>query len=84
MATFAELAILLAQRGIPVIPVLPLSKRGFLDDQFRHATIEISQIAQWNRENPDYNVGCVGKPDGCDGPVQSKFPGSAGSVRLRL
>src|ERR1035441_4871506 len=64
MATFAELAIPLAQRGIPVIPVLPLSKRGFLDDQFCHATTEISQIAQWNRENPDYNVGCVAKPDG--------------------
>lgn len=73
MATFAELAIPLAQRGIPVIPVLPLSKRGFLDDQFRRATTEISQIAQWNRENPEYNVGCVGKPEGivvldCDIP----------------
>jgi hypothetical protein len=64
MATFAELAIPLAQRGIPVIPVLPLSKRGFLDDQFRHATTAISQIAQWNRENPNFNVGCVCKPDG--------------------
>lgn len=64
MATFAEIAIPLAQRGILVIPVLPLSKRGFLDDQFRHATTQISQIAQWNRENPDFNVGCVCKPDG--------------------
>src|SRR5580700_937625 len=64
MATFSELAIPLAQRGIPVIPVLPLSKRGFLDDQFRHATTAISQIAQWNRENPNFNVGCVCKPDG--------------------
>jgi hypothetical protein len=73
MATFAELVIPLAQRGIPVIPVLPLSKRGFLDDQFCRATTETSQIAQWNRENPNYNVGCVGKPDGivvldCDIP----------------
>jgi hypothetical protein len=67
------LAIPLAQRDIPVIPVLPSSKRGFLDDQFRQATTEISQIAQWNRENSDYNVGCVCEPDGivvldCDIP----------------
>lgn len=64
MATFAELALPLIQRGISVIPVLLLSKRGFLGDQFRHATTEVSQIAQWNRENPDFNVGCVAKPDG--------------------
>jgi hypothetical protein len=53
---FAELAIPLAQRGIPVIPVLPLSKRRSLDDQFHRATSEISQIAQWYRENPDFNA----------------------------
>jgi len=64
MATFLDIATPLAERGIPVIPVLPLSKRGLLDDQFRHATTDLSQIAQWNKENPDYNVGCVGKPDG--------------------
>ena len=64
MATFLEIATPLIQRGIPVIPVAPHDKAGVLTDQFAHATTDLAQIAQWNSENPNFNVGCVGKPDG--------------------
>lgn len=73
MATFAEIATPLARRGIPVIPVAPCSKAGVLPNQYAYATTDLSQISEWNKENPQYNVGCVGKPDGilvldCDVP----------------
>jgi hypothetical protein len=61
--SFKEIAMPLAERGIKVIPVYPLSKRGVLEDQFKHATTSIEQIEIWNAENPNYNVGCVGTPD---------------------
>jgi len=60
--TFRDIALPLAARGIKVIPVSPLSKRGVLEDQFKYATTSIQQIEIWNRENPNYNVGCVGTP----------------------
>jgi hypothetical protein len=52
------------QRGIPVIPVATRDKAGVLTNQFAHATTDLCQIAQWNTENPNFNVGCVGKSDG--------------------
>jgi len=64
MATFLDIATPLIQRGIPVIPVLPFSKKGFLEDQFRLATTELAQIAEWNAADSNCNVGCVCKPDG--------------------
>jgi hypothetical protein len=62
--SFKEIALPLAGRGIKVIPVRPLSKRGVLEDQFRHATTSVQQIEVWHVENSDYNVGCVGTPEG--------------------
>lgn len=62
--SFRDIALPLAQRGIKVIPVRPLSKRGVLQDQFKYATTSAEQIERWHAENPDYNVGCVGTPDG--------------------
>jgi hypothetical protein len=64
MATFLEIATPLIQRGIPVIPVQPLSKRGLLDDQFDVATTDLNVVRAWNDENSAYNVGCVGTPQG--------------------
>jgi len=64
MATFLEIAMPLIQRGIPVIPVAPLEKAGVLPNQYAYATTDPSQIVQWNKENPNFNVGCVGKPNG--------------------
>lgn len=60
VTTFRDIALPLAERGIKVIPVRPLSKRVVLGDQFRHATTSAEQIERWNAENPNYNVGCVG------------------------
>src|ERR1035438_3603077 len=64
MATFLEIATPLIQRGIPVIPVRPYSKRGLLDDQFDVATTDLNVVRTWNDENSAYNVGCVGTPQG--------------------
>lgn len=63
-SSFLEIALPLVKRGIKVIPVQPLSKCGVLEDQFRYATTDPRQIECWNTENPHFNVGCVGTPDG--------------------
>jgi len=64
MGTFLEIATPLIQRGIPVIPVQPNDKRCLLPEWQRKATTDIEQVKLWQTENPHYNVGCVGKPDG--------------------
>jgi hypothetical protein len=64
MATFLELATPLIQRGIPVIPVQPNEKRCLLPEWQIKATTDIEQVKLWQTENPNFNVGCVGKPDG--------------------
>lgn len=61
---FADIALPLAARGIPVIPVQPQQKGSKLENWPTLATIDPTVIAMWNQENPDYNVGCVGTPDG--------------------
>jgi hypothetical protein len=61
---FIEIAKPLIERGIPVIPLRPFSKRGLFENQFEMATTDINIVTQWNSENPSYNVGCVGTPDG--------------------
>jgi len=64
MGTFLEIATPLIQRGIPVIPVQPNEKRCLLPEWQMKATTDIEQIKLWQTENPQFNVGCVGKPDG--------------------
>jgi hypothetical protein len=64
MATFLEIATPLIQRGIPVIPVQPNEKRCLLPEWQKKATTEIEQLKLWQTENPNFNVGCVGRPDG--------------------
>ncbi len=64
MATFLELATPLIQRGIPVIPVQPNEKRCLLPEWQMKATTDVEQVKLWQTENPNFNVGCVGKPDG--------------------
>src|SRR5277367_1934698 len=64
MGTFLEIATPLIQRGIPVIPIRPQSKRGVREDQFDVATTDINVVRGWNDENNTYNVGCVGTPEG--------------------
>jgi len=64
MGTFLEIATPLIQRGIPVIPVQPNEKRCLLPEWQMKATTDIEQVKLWQTDNPHYNVGCVGKPDG--------------------
>jgi phage/plasmid-associated DNA primase len=64
MGTFLEIATPLIQRGIPVIPVQPNEKRCLLPEWQKKATTDIEQVKLWQTENPNFNVGCVGKPDG--------------------
>jgi len=62
--SFKDKALPLAARGIPVIPVQPGEKRCLLPAWQTKATTDTDQILQWDKDNPDYNVGAVGKPDG--------------------
>jgi P4 family phage/plasmid primase-like protien len=64
MASFLEIAIPLIERRIPVIPVQPNDKACLLPEWQKKATTDIDQVRLWNAENPCYNVGCVGTPDG--------------------
>ena len=64
MGTFLEIATPLIQRGIPVIPVQPNEKRCLLPEWQIKATTDIEQVKLWQTENPNFNVGCVGKRDG--------------------
>jgi hypothetical protein len=62
--SFKDIALPLIERDIPVIPVQPLLKKCLLPNWQGHATTRESMIDLWDKENPDYNVGCVAKPNG--------------------
>lgn len=62
--SFKDLALPLAARGIPVIPVEPLSKETRLPGDETRGTTDPVQIAAWDRQNAEYNVGCLGTADG--------------------
>lgn len=62
--SFKDIALPLAGRGIPVVPVNPLQKQCTLRGWPALATTGTKQILAWDTKNPDYNVACVGKPDG--------------------
>jgi hypothetical protein len=64
MASFLEIATPLIERRIPVIPVQPNEKCCLLPEWQKKATTDLNVVRQWNQENPQFNVGCVGKPDG--------------------
>lgn len=58
---FKERAELLAQRGIPVIPVPAGSKEAKLPEWQKKATTDAAQIAQWFATNSGFNTGAVAK-----------------------
>lgn len=62
--SFKDIALPLIARGISVIPVLPGEKRCLLKNWPGHATLLKSMVEFWDLENPNYNVGCVGKLNG--------------------
>jgi Bifunctional DNA primase/polymerase, N-terminal len=63
MSTFIEIALLLADRGFQVFPLIPRSKQPIAIagayDHFDAATTDPAQIASWNKQNPTYNVGII-------------------------
>jgi hypothetical protein len=61
---FAKIALPLSGRGLPVIPLQPLTKSGMLEDQFEVATTDPEQIRKWGIEFASANVGVVAKRDG--------------------
>ena len=61
---FTKAALALSRRGLPVIPLQPLSKSGMLGDQFEAATTDPEQIRRWGIEFANANVGVVAKRDG--------------------
>jgi DNA polymerase III delta prime subunit len=75
-SSFAQRATFWRHLRVPIIPVQPRSKACTLKNWPEKATTEECQIAQWNRENPAYNLGAVAKPHlGCtfDGDHESIF-----------
>jgi hypothetical protein len=62
--SFRDLALPLAARGIPVIPVEPLSKETRLPGGEERGTLDTRQILLWDQENPAYNVGALGTAGG--------------------
>src|ERR1700674_1392684 len=73
VVSFKKIAMQLAARGIPVIPIPPRQKGAVLRNWPELATTDSAQIEKWNKGNPQHNVGAVAKLDGfwfldCDVP----------------
>lgn len=64
--SFKDIAQPLIKRGVPVIPLLPRTKKAFSNDWPNLATSDPARILQWDSQYPDANIGCVGlaKPGG--------------------
>jgi hypothetical protein len=62
--TFAERAAILTKYGIPAMPLEPRDKRAFLNNWQHLATTDADQIANWNKQNPEYNCAAVGRKGG--------------------
>lgn len=57
--SYSELALPLAARGIPTIPLRPKSKIAFIPDWAEKATVDPRQIAIWDTQYPNANCGSV-------------------------
>ena len=63
--TFKDIALPLIAKKFRVIPVQPLEKKTYLGgSHYRRGTLDPQQILAWDRENPNYNAGTLGSPDG--------------------
>jgi Bifunctional DNA primase/polymerase, N-terminal len=58
--SFKDLAQPLIERGVPVIPLRPRTKKAFSDDWPNLATTDQNQVLRWDAEFPNANIGCVG------------------------
>ena len=59
--SFKDIALPLAARGIPVIPLGSNSKKAYLKDWQNLASTDPTQIEKWDASAPDSNCGCVAK-----------------------
>jgi hypothetical protein len=71
--SFKDIALPLAKRDIPVIPVQPFGKDTYLPGGEERGSLLDKDILAWDRENSEYNVGCLGTAYGvtildCDVP----------------
>jgi Bifunctional DNA primase/polymerase, N-terminal/Primase C terminal 1 (PriCT-1) len=62
--TFADRAEIVTPYGIPVMPLTPRTKDAFLKEWQNLATTDPDQIAKWEKKNPAYNCGAVGRKGG--------------------
>lgn len=58
---FERIAIAVAARGVPVIPLRPRTKIAFLDGWQELATTDLGVIHEWGETYPEDNVGCVAR-----------------------
>jgi hypothetical protein len=63
MGRFFEIAEPLAQRGIPLTPVRPGTKRAFLPDFPTTATADLEKVREWDAQFPDHNAACVARAE---------------------
>lgn len=61
MSFFKDIALPLAARDIPVIPLRPRTKIAFLEGWQELATTDAAQIEAWDAQYPDANCACVAK-----------------------
>lgn len=63
---YKEIALPMAERGVPTIPLRPRTKVAFLTEWEEKATLSPEQIAQWDTDYPNANGACVAyaKPGG--------------------
>jgi Bifunctional DNA primase/polymerase, N-terminal len=56
---FFAIALPMAERGVPIIPVQPQQKKCTLPGWQNVATNNAQQLMAWQVENPHYNTGCM-------------------------
>lgn len=61
--SFKDIAQPLIERGVPVIPLLPRTKKAFSDDWPTLASTDAAQILRWDAQYPDANIGCAAKAE---------------------
>lgn len=61
MGLYRDIALPLAERGIPTVPLRPKTKNAFLPDWQNIATVDKDLIEAWDRQYPNSNAGSVAK-----------------------
>jgi hypothetical protein len=61
MGLYKDIALPLAERGIPTVPLRPRTKNAFLPDWQNIATTDPAVIESWDNQYPNSNAGSVAK-----------------------